>query len=326
MKTISALLFLIGASICGASVNLELKTDAEYAQWHDTRILLFQGDLGPVHEAYVRRDLKLLWNIYSASALGGLEPPDNEAGNAVMQSKEVIARVNVMVRDYSGRLLSQIPGHAKYLGDEIDAIAADTNSSSRAVRDNYLNRLAKLGSVESLHEIGRFWDDTRGRLPRDVEDAAIARFRENPSDGGLNLPSSVNAAAQHAMWDARVFFPWIKGGKKGSMPFYLEEAYRKNIDWWKSEESAKYRQPIDLTHQSPEEPPPARFDIQTIYKTAQMEKERTVKTPPPPPRPALPQAPLAPVSNAPPQWPLYWVGGVAMFCLLWLHMKKRKRA
>lgn len=282
---------------------------------------VWQGDLSQIHAAYQRRDLKALWNVFHHALLSGLEPPKEEATFTTGYSKESIKRVNEIVRDYSGRLLSQIPGHAKYLGDGIDAIAARTDE--QRPRNHYLELLAELGSDESLHEIGRFWDDERGRLPPEEEKIALQRLLEamkRSDEPGIGFPSSVSSQARNSMWRAKVYYPWMKNGEKGSMPFSSQAEDKKIEDWWQSEVSAKYRQPINPTRQPPEEPPPQRLDMQALKQQAIEEKKEAAKSPLP-----LSQAPTPPPAN---EWPLILVTGTAVACLallLWLQVRKKPR-
>jgi hypothetical protein len=276
MKMIALLLALLSVTPTFAALSLEMKTQEEREQWSAAAALIFQGDLSPVHAAYVRRDLKFLWNLYCLSLSGATLPP-SDRGTIDRRLNVDVPSLNAIVRDYSGRLLSQIPGHAKYLGDEIDALAAQ-GGDGNLLRDNYLDRLAQLGSDECLHEIGRFWDDTRGRLPPEQEKATIEYFRGKPNDAGLQLPSPVNRVAHIAMWQAKYSYPWQKAGKKTQHPLLTARDDMKKVeDWWRSAESEKCRQPIDLTRQPPEEPAPQRLDLQTLYQLARATKAQAEK-------------------------------------------------
>ena len=98
--------------------------------------------------------------------------------------------------------------------------------------------------------------------------------------------------------------------------------------WWKSPEAAKYHQPIDLTKEPPEEPPPERFDIEALYRQALLEKAQAakVKVPPPPAPPQVtPDPEEAPAADETAEWPLYAITGTALVCLLWLHARQRRR-
>ena len=130
--------------------------------------------------------------------------------------------------------------------------------------------------------------------------------------------------ARVMMWEARVDIPFLKDprnrGKTG--PNHTQESQKEVNDWWASAASAKYRQPLDLTRQPPEEPPPARFDIKAIYKKAKAEKPQAAL---PPPGPAAPPSPATPALSPANEWPLYVAAGAALTCLVWVYAKKQKR-
>lgn len=44
------------------------------------------------------------------------------------------------------------------------------------------------------------------------------------------------------------------------------DEHQRTVEWWKSEASAKYRRPMDLSGKPPAELPPARFDTKALYR------------------------------------------------------------
>jgi len=284
----------------------DMKTAEQRAQWTATKAAFMRGDLGPIHEAYVKRDLKLLWKIVQRPGAFDLSP---EAEAQLENPSEVEITIYKTVIDYTRRLLSQIPGHAKFIGDEIDAIAGERDRITQIGRETYLHTLAELGSEESIHEIGRFIGDPRG-IPtaEDVEQDKKALAEKRYADRGkygVGSAYAVDWDARNALWDARVGFPFRKDprNKLKAGLNHTRESQKEVDDWWASAASAKYRQPLDLTGQPPEEPPPARFDTKAIYKKAKdAEKPQATVHPPkpanPPPSPAPKTVEEKPLSEA----------------------------
>ncbi|MDB6004670.1 MAG: hypothetical protein JWR15_1657 [Prosthecobacter sp.] len=315
MRKTTLLFYFLAASSFGAPLHL-LETKLKPGTVTGP---VWQGDMSQIYAAYERRDVKVLWNVFHQALISGLEPPKDSLP-AESLSREVIKQVNASVRDYAGRLLSQIPGHAKFLGDEVDAKAADADQATQNSRNYYLNLLAELGSDESLHEIGRFWDDERGRLPPESEARAKAQQLENLSHGadvGSGGVYAVSIEARHKMWEALVYYPWMKNGEKGKLPSANEEERKKIEEWWQSGESTKYRQPIDLKRQPPPEQPPVRYDIKA-------RRPETVRQEQPDAKLTL-LAPVA-VTNAQQEWPLYLTMWAALAALIWLYIRKKSSA
>jgi len=303
----------------------DMKTPEQTAQWAATKAAFMQGDLGPIHEAYVKRDLKLLWKIVQYNGEFELSP---EVAAQLENPSQVELAINQTVADYAGRLLRQIPGHAKFIGDEVDLIADDPSKLTQVRRRTYLNQLAELGSGESIHEIGRFIGDPRG-IPTAEDEAqnkkAVAEKRyADTAKYGIGTAYAVDWDARQMMWVARVYTPFRKDprNKLKTGPHHSSESQKEVDDWWASAASAKYRQPLDLTRQPPEEPPPARFDTKAIYKKAKAEKPQAAL---PPPGPAALPSPAPPALSPANEWPVYVAAGAALTCLVWVYAKKQKR-
>ena len=285
MKINILLVWLMSLSTGLSGLDLTIKTKEENEAWHAMVRAASKGDLSPIYEAYRSRDLKFLWNSFDAGFRDSIELSKEEAAE-LENAGSVGFTISKAVADYAGRLLTQIPGHAKFIGDKVDLIADDPSRLTQVGRSTYLYHLAELGSDESIHEIGRFIDDPRG-IPTAEDEAqnrkAVTEKRyADTAKYGIGTAYAVDLDARVMMWEARVDIPFLKDprnrGKTG--PNHTQESQKEVDDWWASAASAKYRQPLDLTGQPPEEPPPARFDIKAIYKKAKAEKPQAALPPP----------------------------------------------
>jgi len=216
------------------------------------------GDLSPIYEAYRRRDLQFLWDCVIYCEVKGIAVGKEQAAEIKKRADledDLISQYGTAfditlgrrVIDYAGRLLGQIQGHAKFLGNKIRlALTAGDIKEQSSVYFYYFDKLAILGSDESIHEIGRFVDVP---IPEGEDEAEKAQ--------------RLKTTARAAMWEAVFRTPFLQDPRHSEWNIgctYTPEEEKRLDEWWRSTASAKYRQPLDLTRPPPEEPPPARFE------------------------------------------------------------------
>lgn len=233
------------------------------------------GDLTLIHAAYERRDLATLWRVFLFEA-----GPDHRMTwerarlyNAALTQGQWQG-LNRHVAAYVRRLIAQVPGHARFIGDRIEALSQGPDArrvvGSGDTRRLYFDLLTGVGSPECVRELGRFIKDARGAKPPAEREGS--RYGDAEVDKGLwpgnnypvangwiavrgmelalgdGFPLAGDRTRQDKDWG---FMSWRPDGREA-----VEE-------WWLSEDARKYREPPPLP-EPPKEPPPERVDVTAL--------------------------------------------------------------
>ena len=200
-----------------ASVSLfNLKAaDERQADLRVARERVKAGDMNVVSEAAAAKDFSILYSIFSMAT-----------GNQMEKTEAT------RLADLTRQALVAIPGHAKYLADQIDTLSNLKGTSQQ--RQKYFLLLGRLGSPEAIQQAGRFLDDERNPeadrnlIQRDVvyrPNNAMAWWAlQNLVMDDLDLPSEIKKQ--------------YKGGNFG-LGMQVEAATHA---WWESDKSLPYRQ------------------------------------------------------------------------------------
>lgn len=229
-----ALVYLGCVLFIGHAAAAESNAARDILMWEaDGKIQ--HGDLSPIEAAFQRRDLPALWRFFDQAVThqygyGRTRPEGLELKKSL--TRQDIDALNLRIRAYAGQFLVQIPGHAKMLGDEIDAssdVPANLASSAEHARIHNMLSLQWLASPEAIQQIARFLDDER-----------------NPHaelSSGSTRPMSNRYHAIYALDQAL--------GKKSplektrSSSGILDPEQMKELkSWWNSNASLAYRQPL----------------------------------------------------------------------------------
>ncbi|MBL9133640.1 MAG: hypothetical protein JNG86_20690 [Verrucomicrobiaceae bacterium] len=134
------------AAIFWALVLLPTPGSSQNSSIEQADELLQRGDLSPIHDAVTQDHFALLWHCFE-KALGrsygkGLVEGGEEARDAL----------NKRIQAAAGEKLRSMPGHARFLADEI----ARLGPSNPGRRQDCFRCLGQLGGKEAVQQIGRF--------------------------------------------------------------------------------------------------------------------------------------------------------------------------
>jgi hypothetical protein len=248
--------------------------------------LLLAGDLSPVHKAYERRDLDMLWCLYDqATRISDFNPPAYADGAERVTNETQRRALDRIIKDYAGRLLTQIPGHAVFLGNRIEFLSGAVRP--RSIKKNvgpkeiYFNRLMALRSTECIQQIARFIDDPRGEVPPDdplwsSEKDKAEILLQGSFATYYSFPQKNSWRAIHALKQALAeVIPLdyllsndkdqerIRTGRGKRNVADYPDGRRAVSEWWLSAASKSYREPISLK-EPPIEPPPIQIDVKIL--------------------------------------------------------------
>lgn len=222
---------------------------------------LHRGDLSPIDAAFQRRDLPDLWYFFGMAAsyqygYGRTVAEEQELKNTFTESAMKV--MNSKIRAHAGSLLAQIPGHAAYLGDPIEAASAappGADPKNEHLRLHNMLALGRLGSPEAIQQIGRFLEDKRNpRAPLHTS-----------ADAAPPMPNWFNAA--YAMDEALGKRSPLEGKRPNSG--ILQDAHFKELQgWWRSEAGLSFRQPLPGLPLSSAPAPPVAESTVHLTQTA----------------------------------------------------------
>lgn len=217
---------------------------------------LARGNLAPVETAIQRQDLRSLWYYYRR-ALEERYWPAGSGGNGLMSNQKTL---NAAVAERAASGLRQIPGHALFLADEVEALSQRPFPPYAAVEVRQVfHVLGALGSPEAIQQIARFLDDQR-----DFYAAAP------PSDVPLMCgfvtpayPTSVHAAnALHqALGEKSPLF-----GKVSPRTPLLGDGVAEMQRWWHSWQARSCRQQLPGVPLPEWRTIPGRFPLPPWYQ------------------------------------------------------------
>ncbi len=188
---------------------------------------LNMGDFSPLKEAYEKSDLSRLWTNFGLAAnrqfYGGRTDAERKKAGL---TKDQIIKLNQEIKDKAFEFLSRIPGHAKYLGDRIEA--ASNISENKNARIRGLKGLAELGTPEAIQQIGRFMFDDR--CP-EYNPAWSYEGSLRPHPNAWVAAAALNKALKDK-------------SPSRSFGYFGPEAYAAIQAWWRSDASLPYRQQL----------------------------------------------------------------------------------
>jgi hypothetical protein len=241
-------------------------------RWGD---LIRQGDWTPIHEAYTNRNLVLLWQMWyrvrPGSGIGFAKTDEKEGKVGMTQTtSETYARE---VRLYVEKLLTQVPGHAKLLADEIDKNPA-------YLRLHNLRVLESIKSPEAIQQMARFLDDTRGQLTKEqISEVLLEREQHKGTDypfighsqalahdvvPHLDLALGDESPVKELRKENGGFISDVVKGKAGLKA------------WWTSPASAKYHRLLET--EPPAEPSPPKIDMKQWVKEHEVKRDAASKS------------------------------------------------
>ncbi|MFM2168067.1 MAG: hypothetical protein RIS79_2438 [Verrucomicrobiota bacterium] len=199
---------------------------------------LQKGDVTPLDEAFRKKDIDLLWEVFRGSSFAWDKDPYKD-------------RINAHVR----KLLLAYPGSVQYLGDRIEE-SSKTHEMNH-VREKALGMLGDFGGPEAIAQLGRFILDDRNPLPPWVIPGKTI--------GSLPNPNSTWAAwaMDRALREESPWWPYRINGQPASSYGGGPPIYDLMKQWWIETGSKKYGQGIPPSiHQAPKPkpPPPAVID------------------------------------------------------------------
>lgn len=198
-------------------------------QESDDQRAIIRGDLSGIQKAYDNQNIKKLWWYYGGAfnRQFGMWPTQGEENAHKALSREMRVQLNSRVQDAAAKLLVLLPGHAKYLGDKIDAASNDPHSN--AARIVWMQMLSSLGSTEAIQQIGRFLFDDRN--PEFEVMAPQTDVMPPPDNQFVAITQMYRALKNESL------------AKKNARPA-LGVNYEPLLDWWRSDASLSYRQQL----------------------------------------------------------------------------------
>ncbi len=207
---------------------------------------LNRRDFSPIKAAYEARDLKMLWHFFETGVGGQYAGgrTDAEGGKALL-SREQSRQLSQEIRDQAAKFLILVPGHAKHLGDQIAALGIE----AEAERSRRFSLLGHLGGVEAIQQIGRFMFHEYVFYPPSTpmpqvtpsHSGTVSFIATCGNENHSRQPTSNGEMAAKAMRQA------VRGQMPPSSGMFGSSPDRSlfNIgDWWRSEASLPYRQPL----------------------------------------------------------------------------------
>lgn len=217
---------------------------------------LERGNLAPVETAIQRQDLHSLWYYYRR-ALEARYGPAGSSGNGSLGSPKTL---NTAIAERAASGLRQIPGHALFLADEVEALSQRPFPpyAEMEVRQVF-HVLGALGSPEAIQQIARFLDDQRDfyfKLPR--SDFPMMCEFVTPA-----YPTSVHAAdALHrALGEKSPLFGKVQPGT-----FMLGDRAAEMLRWWHSWQARSYRKQLPGVPLPEWRAIPGRFPLPPWYQ------------------------------------------------------------
>ncbi|MBL9133643.1 MAG: hypothetical protein JNG86_20705 [Verrucomicrobiaceae bacterium] len=314
--TTTRIVFIIACLIVAAPAQQDGRTPEQRLEW-ERGGRLQRGDAGVVEEYYREKNLRMLWSIFLKADAGEYGLGRTSKETAELQSlAEKRSAMNAEIRERSREALESIPGHAKAFGDEVDALANVTGSQEVVERAQnrrhiLIHSLGDLGSPECIQQIGRFLLDERSPIP-DGWKPYTGTMVFAPI-WGPSAPSNVAVfAMDSALGENSPWKPYRQGaGGFVNVTFELKKYLQ---DWWRSEESAKYRVRLPGVEPPPDPPPLEGPLVRPTY------------TPVPAPNP--PQAPSGVEEESSVLWKEMLVLGVSLLAVLmlvtWLASRRRR--
>ncbi|MBL9133641.1 MAG: hypothetical protein JNG86_20695 [Verrucomicrobiaceae bacterium] len=244
---------IISCLIVHAQAQDDGRTPQQRLEW-ERRGRLERGDITVVDEYHRENNLRKVWSIFGNAYWNsyGHGRTTQEREELKMTEEQRVA-LNQPIRERARAILESIPGHAKSLGDEIDRLGNITGSQdvverAQNNRGELFSLLASLGSPESIQQIGRFMLDDRRPLPEGWKPPPVVVYSPPWTPASL---SDMAMEIDRALGDASPLkrlkdLPSI--GRFGIQKKYMQ-------DWWRSEESAKYRVPLPGVEPPPDPPP-----------------------------------------------------------------------
>lgn len=173
------------------------------------------GDLSVITEASQAKDFRLLYALLWMTRTNRIEPTAE-------------ARLANLAR----QALAGIPGHAKYLADQIDSMS-DIKGTSRE-RQHYFTLLGRVGSPEAIQQVSRFLSDERNP----------EADRNLVQKDTIYYNNSVMAwhALESLVMDDLDLSPEIKDKIKNGSWAYSAQVWAATHAWWESDKSLPYRQ------------------------------------------------------------------------------------
>lgn len=145
--------------------------------------LINQHDFSPIDEAFVAKDLLLLWCYYLGDYELKFQLYDRATPERLrMASPEKVERMKLVLARYerAGSYLKQIPGHPRLVGDKIEEslYGRAGGMDKRSAYMECLCRLGQDGSDECIEQLGRYLFDTRdpGFRPYDPAQPRLSEY------------------------------------------------------------------------------------------------------------------------------------------------------
>jgi hypothetical protein len=252
---------ILGFRITGKATYPTPEESEAGERWENS---LRRGDWTPIHKAYTDKDLILLWQMLYRVREGdqlGFSKTDEKAGKVGLSDEAAQAYARE-VRVYVHKLLTQIPGHAKVLGDEMDR-------HPRALAPFNARELRNIGSPEAIQQLARFLDDKRGQAtPEEIASIErmfeAARGTDEPIGRGGPVGICYRVVPElHLALGYESPVMDLRNPVQGYVPG-SEKVRERLRAWWASPASAKYR---NLPQgEPPVEPLPPKIDMKEWLK------------------------------------------------------------
>lgn len=245
-------ILLLGLICVDGSQALAQEFNSHGEKWFDDedyrayRLIVQKKDLSSIDQAFALREPNLLFEIYSKAEGNKYGAPNTDpmlADVAAIASDQERRHLNLEVKEQALLRLRQLPGLARYLGNQIESTVDGPGGFPD--RWMYIRRLSILANDDSVVQLGRFLFDDRNPDAKDpahpvmYEQSAIKHYISSALIGVLREMPGVAAE--------------IKATPKGD-----PRKYERVKNWWlKSPEAAPYRRQLaDLGVELPPGYPP----------------------------------------------------------------------
>lgn len=228
---------LASALLMCAAVSRAQTSSNQWITWQNTqdwaaRGLFNKRDFSPINEAFASKDIMTLWDYYKLSTSYQYGHPRDDTPNeidSVRYTNDEVIALNHQIRERAGTSLKEIPGHARLIGDIIDAAADMAKMEHR--RDGWFQGLARLGSDECIEQLGRFLFDER-----------CPDYFNGPDMGMSVPPNNVEATARAKLCRVLRDRKMLPEGMVDADGKWNYKKMEEITDWWlKSAAAAPYR-------------------------------------------------------------------------------------
>jgi hypothetical protein len=219
---------------------------------HRARLLIRKHDFSPIDEAFAAKDIKLLWDYYIGSYNLDFQLYERITAERLKNAEETLKndperlagmKLSFERSQYASHYLRQIPGHARLIGDLIEA-KLRPHAEKMAPLTTYtecLMRLGQDGSDECIVQLGRYLFDERdpGFRPYDPKYPIVSPY---DTRGDRNPVKNTAIGSMMAIIRPRLHVgeSWVDELKQPLQGYEV-----KVQNWWlTSEQAAPYRRSL----------------------------------------------------------------------------------